>query len=79
MQADGYNKFVKNKIIDKSRDKDPIRGRYRYLVLYDDDMYGLYYDTLDIVDKIDLIKRIELLDGKWKRIVFKLFINQSSP
>ena len=66
-------RFIKNKILDRSRDRDPIRGRFRHLVVYDD-THGIYYDPLHLEDKIDLMKKIECLDNKWRCIIFRLFI-----
>ena len=69
------HKFIKNKLIDYSRKKDPLRGRCSYISIYDDDA-GFYYDPLDPIEKIDLIRKIQCWDNKWRRVMFRIFINE---
>lgn len=70
------HRFVKNRLIDGSRKKDPLRGRCNH-VMYDD-IAGLYYDPIDPVEKIDLIRRIQCWDDKWRRSIFRIFISGDS-
>jgi len=71
------HRFIKNRLIDNSRKKDPLRGRLKHMVMYDD-VEGFYYDPLDPVEKIDLIKRIQCWDEKWRRAIFRVFINEDN-
>ena len=71
------HKFIKNRLIDSSRKNDPLRGRCNYVVMADD-IGGFYYDPLDPTDKIDLIRKIQCWDEKWRRIMFRLFISEDN-
>ena len=67
------HRFVRNRLIDHSRKKDPLRGKCNYTVMYDD-ISGFYYDPLDPIEKIDLIRRIQCWDDRWRRAIFRIFI-----
>jgi DNA-directed RNA polymerase specialized sigma24 family protein len=69
------HRFVRNRLIDQSRKKDPLRGRCNYVQMYDD-MAGFYYDPLDPVEKIDLLRRVQCWDDKWRRVIFRIFISE---
>lgn len=71
------HRFIKNRLIDGSRKKDPLRGRCNYTVMYDD-ISGFYYDPLDPIEKIDLIRRMQCWDDKWRRAIFRIFISGES-
>lgn len=56
--------YVKNKLIDYARKKDQLK-------IYDYE--ELYFSNIE--NKIDIIKKVENLDDKWKDIIFRIFIN----
>lgn len=61
--------FVKNRLIDVSRKNDPLKGRCNY------ELQDICYNPINPVDKIDLIRRIQDWNEKWRRIMFRLYIN----
>lgn len=71
------HRFIKNRLIDSSRKIDPLRGRCNYFAFYDD-ISGFYYDPLDPIKKIDLIRRIQCWDEKWRRAIFRIFISEDN-
>jgi len=58
---------VKNRLIDNYRKKDPLKNKY---ISYND-YRDFYYDP---IEKIDLLKRIQNWDNKWRRAIFRVFI-----
>lgn len=71
------HRFIKNRLIDYSRKRDPLRGRCNYMAMIDD-LGCLYYDPLDPAEKIDLVRRIQCWDEKWRRAIFRIFISEDN-
>jgi DNA-directed RNA polymerase specialized sigma24 family protein len=69
--------FVKNRLIDCSRKKDPLRSRYHNIMMYED-IDDFYYNPIDPIEKIDIIRRIQCWDKKWRKAIFRVFINEDN-